>query len=346
MDWTRKVKPIKGVGQMLSKGKKSRRVFIAEFPVSDTNGAVKTIDMGKNLLSIAFAAGLMFLAGCKQTPVFESDFTSSSLVKIGGSATLITNSMAAITGIKPFGDAGGPALIVSNCCVDCSDCSTQEPSVRGMRISFADQTNSLASIFHEIIAAGVTNHLLSGAIDFFVMAGISTDIPSEQPSYDDCRCMDVNDKQASFRFVIRGRSGTNALCDVQFINQQTNCFLTGGDFVNYVQTPQPTNKPFLKPGHPYHLAVTFKTSSDCLTTMALWIKEGTGAISTCHTSAVYSSVRFKMDEGKTPPSAFANTLFGNGQMFFGLLGKPTSPVPILFDRLRIWDEVPNSIPGL
>jgi hypothetical protein len=54
----------------------------------------------------------------------------------------------------------------------------------------------------------------------------------------------------------------------------------------------------------------------------------------------------RMDESRLPPSAFTNPLYGNEQMLYSCLEKPTSPRPILFDRLRILAGVPHSIPGL
>ncbi len=158
-----------------------------------------------------------------------------------------------------------------------------------------------------------------------------------------------DDIQGEFRFIIRGRSGNdtnNSYFDLQFADPNTNCFLVGGHYDYYAQTPKPTQYPCLKPGQPYHLAVTFKTSSDDLTTMALWIKAGTGPITTCRTNAAYGMVQFRMDESRIPPSAFKNALYVNNLLDFGCLGKPTSPVPILLDRLRIWGKAPHSIPGL
>ncbi len=237
--------------------------------------------MNRSFWNIACLSGLAFLTGCFQTPVFETDFNTKSLVKFGGSATLTP--MSTITHTEPFGVPGGPALIVSNCCSSCSECSSNESATRGIKILFSNQTNSLGTFFHEKIAGGATNHVLSGAIDFFVMAGTSTNIPTEQPSRDDIRCMD--DNQGEFRFVIRGRSGNGpeSWFDLQFIDPNTNCLLVGTQYVGNANTLPPNKNRCLKPGQPYHLAVTFKTTSDDLTTMALWIKEGTGPITTCRT---------------------------------------------------------------
>ena len=295
---------------------------------------------------VLLAASLTTITGCVSRPhlVFETDFASANLVKFGGAASL--NSMSAITDTKPFGNAGGPALIVSNCCFTCADCNTLGQKTGGIIIKFADLTNSLASIFHEQVTAGATNHTLVGAVDFFVLAGISTNVPSEQPTNDDCRSIDYWMFDDWFRSVIRGRSGTNALCDVQFICPQTNALVVAGTHTNNATTMQPANKSFLEPGKACHLAVTFKTSRDREITMTLWIQEGTGAISTCRTKAAYSSVQFRIDESLVPSSAFANTQHGIQDMNFGCLEKAPSPTPILFDRIRIWDGVPRSIPGL
>ena len=294
-------------------------------------------------VSLTFVAGcLVLLTGCpapnNPTPVFETDFGANNLVKFGGTAALTTGGMVSISTNYAFENLGGFALYISNCCPTCEDCVQQQSNSIGLNVQFATNTNSLASMFH-------TNRILSGAIDFFVMAGTSTNLPSEQPDHDDCRCLDQCAMNSDFRFVIRGQSGTNGWIDAQFISYQTNALLIGGFYTNDAATPKPPNKKFFSPGEPYHVAVTLQTSA-ITNVIYLWVKEGTGAIDTTSPNNAYSSIQFGIDTTRLSPQAYMVPFGQNSTMVFGVLNRSNSPEPILFRKIRIWSSVPDLIPGL
>jgi hypothetical protein len=311
----------------------------------------------------AITAGLLLVSATANAGViFQADFNgpgggtggTNNLVTLGGTGTIQAdgiNTISFVTNANPFMPGGGNYLQVQKL-------SSGGPYAPVL-FTFASDTNSWPAWQGADILDTNGNYdlALNGAYDVFFRVN-SSNSTNDMSSFRTVQQYSWSDGGKGLSMVLNGQTGGYMIFQLKNtgfnlgVTPQaiTNFTSSGGNIAYYPQWDE--IDAYFNPsipltnGLPYHIAYSFKTDTNGLTTLGLYLKQGTGAIDSTLDQVGWATFSIIATNLSDQNGNLTDVCFTNQPWNFGAEWASDGPFVTDYAQTRLYDSVPATFTAL